>query len=101
GSRFYGIGHELEATLSALLLIGLGALLYGRGRTRGGVWAFVRGGIVVAIWIGAGRLGADVGGVITVAAGVAVAALLMLPGGLTKRAVALAIIAPVAAIGAL
>ena len=36
GSRFYGIGNELEATLSALLVIGIGALLYGRGRSRGG-----------------------------------------------------------------
>jgi hypothetical protein len=101
GSRFYGIGNELEATLSALLLIGVGALLYGRGRTRGGVWAFAGGGVILAVGIGAGRLGADVGGVITVAAGAAVAALLMLPGGLSKRAVALAIAAPVLAIGAL
>ncbi len=31
GSRFYGLGNELEATLTVLLLVGLGALLYGRG----------------------------------------------------------------------
>jgi hypothetical protein len=101
GSRFYGIGNELEATLSALLLIGVGALLFGRGRSRAGVAAFAGGGVVLAIAIGAGRLGADVGGVITVAAGAATAALLMLPGGLTGRALALAIAAPVLALGAL
>ena len=39
---------------------------------------------MLAVAIGAGRLGADVGGVITVGAGAAVAALLMLPGGLTQ-----------------
>jgi hypothetical protein len=101
GSRFYGIGNELEATLSALLLIGAGALLYGRGRSRAGVAAFAGGGVVLAIAIGAGRLGADVGGVITVAAGASVAALMMLPGGLTRRALALAIAAPLLALGAL
>src|SRR5262249_36199021 len=101
GSRFYGIGNELEATLSALLLICVGALFFGRGRSRAAVWAFAGGGIVLGVAIGAGRLGADVGGVITVAAGAAVAALMVLPGGLTKRALAVAIAAPVLAIAAL
>ena len=94
GSRFYGIGNELEAALSALLVIGIGALLYGRGRSRAGVAAFAGGGVVLAITIGAGRLGADVGGVITVAAGAATAALLMLPGGLSWRAVLVALRLP-------
>ena len=31
GSRFYGIGNELEGTLAALLVVALGALLFGRG----------------------------------------------------------------------
>ena len=30
GSRFYGIGNELEASLPVLLFVGLAALLYGR-----------------------------------------------------------------------
>lgn len=98
GSRFYGIGNELEAALSALLLIGLGALLCGRGRSRAGVAAFAAGGLVLGVAIGAGRLGADVGGVITVAAGAATAAVLMLPGGVTRRAVAVVVGAPVAAL---
>jgi hypothetical protein len=101
GSRFFGIGNELEATLSALLVIGLGALLYGRGRSRGAVAAFAGGGVILAITVGAGRLGADVGGVITVAAGAATAALLMLPGGLTARAVLVALVTPALALGLL
>ncbi len=101
GSRFYGVGNELEATLSALLLIGIGALLFGRGRSRAGVAAFAVGGVVLGITIGAGRLGADVGGVITLAAGAATAALLMMPGGLTGRALALALLAPALALAAL
>ena len=101
GSRFYGIGNELEATLSALMIIGIGALLFGRGRSRGGVAAFAAGGVALAVAVGAGRLGADVGGVITVAAGAATAALLMLPGGLTARALLVALAAPAVALAAL
>jgi len=101
GSRFYGIGNELEATLSALMIIGVGALMFGRGRSRAGVAAFAGGGVGLAIAVGAGRLGADVGGVITIAAGAATAALLMLPGGPTRGALALALVTPVLALGAL
>jgi hypothetical protein len=42
-----------------------------------------------------------VGGVITVGAGTAVAVLLMLPGGVTRRAVAVAVLVPVLALGGL
>jgi hypothetical protein len=96
GARFYGIGNELEATLSALLLVGIGALLAGRGRSRAAVAAFACGGVALALVVGAGRLGADVGGVITIGAGAAVAAALMLPGGLTRRSAALVVAAPIA-----
>lgn len=101
GARFYGIGNELEATLTALLLAGVGALLAGRGRSRTGVAAFAGGGLALALAIGAGRLGADVGGVITVAAGAGVAAVLMLPGGLTPRAAAAVVAAPLAGLALL
>lgn len=101
GSRFYGIGNELEATLSALLLIGIGALLFGRGRSRAGVAAFTGGGVALALTMGAGRLGSDVGGVITVAFGASVAALLMLPGGVTRRALTVALATPVVALALL
>jgi hypothetical protein len=49
---------------------------------------------VAAVFVGAGRLGADVGGVITLTAGAAAAVLASLPGGITKRAIAIAIAAP-------
>lgn len=99
GSRFYGIGNELEATLAALLLVGVGALLCGRGRSRGAVAAFAGGGLVLALVVGAGRLGADVGGVITIGAGAAVAAAAMLPGGVTRRAAAAAVVVAAPVLG--
>jgi hypothetical protein len=94
GSRYYGIGNELEATLPVLLLVGLAALLTGRGRTRGTMLAFALSGLALGVAIGSGRLGADVGGVITVGAGTAAATLLMLPGGVTRRALAVAVLVP-------
>ena len=51
--------------------------------------------------VGSGRLGADVGGIFTIAGGAAVATLLLLPGGLTKRAIVLAILTPLAGLAAL
>ncbi len=101
GSRFYGIGNELEIGLTVLLLLALAAGLRGRGRTRGNALAFVLGGIALAGIVGSGRLGADVGGIFTIAGGVAVAALMLLPGGITRRAVAIAILAPLAGLAAL
>src|SRR5207249_2038082 len=64
GARFFGIGNELEILLSLEVLFGLGAALSAvRGRyvPRG----FAIGGLIAAAIIGSGRLGADVGGVIT------------------------------------
>jgi hypothetical protein len=101
GSRFYGIGNELESTLPALLLIGLGALLFGRGRSRGAAALFAGCGLVLGVALGAAQLGADVGGVMTVAAGFGVAVLLMLPGRLSGRMIALVAIAPFAALALL
>jgi hypothetical protein len=101
GSRFYGLGNELEATLAVLLLLGVGALLWGRGRSRGTAAVFAVAGLVLGVFTGAGQLGADVGGVITVGAGVAAATLLMLPGRLSRRRLAAAALVPVAALAAL
>jgi hypothetical protein len=98
GSRFYGLGNELEATLSVLLLLGLGALLYGRGRSHRTAAVFPLAGMVFAIFVGAGQLGADVGGVITVGAGIGAATVAMLPGGPSRRTVLLAVILPVVAL---
>ncbi len=101
GSRFYGLGNELEATLAVLLLVGLAALLWGRNRSRATAAVFAAAGLVLAVFTGAAQLGADVGGVITVGAGVATATLLMLPGRLTRRRIAVAALVPVVALAAL
>jgi hypothetical protein len=100
GARFYGIGNELEAILSAAVLLGTGALLSGR-RGRAVPIAFAAACAVAAVFVGAGRLGADVGGVITLAAGGAGAVLASLPGGITRRAVAIAVLAPALGLAAL
>ena len=101
GSRYYGIGNELEASLPVLLFVGLAALLYGRTRSRAGAAIFAGAGLFLGAAIGSGRLGADVGGVLTVGGGAAVATLFMLPGGVTRRAVVLACLVPAAALAGL
>jgi hypothetical protein len=101
GSRYYGIGNELESSLPVLLFVGLAALLYGRTRSRAGAAIFAGAGLILGAAIGSGRLGADVGGVITVGVGAAVATIFMLPGGVTKRAVLIACLVPIAALAGL
>ncbi len=100
GARFYGIGNELETILIVTALIGIGALLAGRSGAHAGRW-FAIGSVVVGAVIGAGRLGADVGGVITLGAGGAVAVLASLPGRPGRRAIVIALVAPVLALAAL
>jgi len=101
GSRFYGLGNELEIALTIVLLLAVATLLRARGRSRRNALAFALAGIALAAIVGSGRLGADVGGIFTIAGGAAVAALMLLPGGITKRAVAVAILAPAAGLAAL
>lgn len=101
GVRFYGLGNELEATLTLLLLVGLGALLWGRARSRRNAAIIAGSGLVFAVFVGSGRLGADVGGVITVGAGIAAATVLMLPGTPSRRTLLLAAAVPIAALVAL
>jgi hypothetical protein len=100
GARFFGVGNELEIILALTLLIGTGAalsLLPERSAPRVfGVAAFVG-----AVIIGAGRLGADVGGVITLGAGGAAAVVMALPRAPTRKTIALAILVPILAVGAL
>ncbi|HEX4734719.1 MAG TPA: hypothetical protein VH247_09920 [Thermoleophilaceae bacterium] len=102
GARFYGIGNELEAILSASVLLGTGAALAWRpaAESRRDAIAFAVVAIVAGGIMGAGRLGADVGAVITLGAGGAAAVIASLPRP-SRRAVALGIAAPVIAIGAL
>lgn len=101
GSRFYGIGNELEATLPVLLLVGLAALAGRAPRSRRLAGLFGVAMLILGAAIGAGRLGADVGGVITVGGAAAAAVLVLLPGKVTARAVALAISVPALALAAL
>jgi hypothetical protein len=79
GSRFFGVGNEMEAAFAVMMLIGIGAALTGQPRSRRNAGIFAVGGAVLAVIIGSGRLGADVGGIITVGTGTIVAAALMLP----------------------
>lgn len=100
GARFFGVGNELEAILSVMVLLGAGAFLFRRRERTVLIW-FAIICTVAAVFIGAGRLGADVGGVITLGAGGAAAVLASLPRGVTRRAMAIALLVPVLAVGAL
>lgn len=101
GARFYGISNELEPLFPIFLLVGLAALLAGRRPSRRIVGIYVASGVVVGLVVGWGRLGADVGGVLTVAGAMTAATLVMLPGGITRRALLVAAFIPVLALGAL
>lgn len=103
GARFYGLGNELETILAVSVLLGTGAAwtLLAARRPRWAPRAFAMTCLLAAVIIGAGRLGAAVGGVITLGAGGAAAVLACLPGGLTRRRVGIAVAAPVAALAAL
>jgi hypothetical protein len=102
GARFYGIGNELEAMLSVSVLIGAGAALAWRepADPRRVAFAFAAVAVIAAGIMGAGRLGADVGAVITLGAGGSAAVVASLPRP-SRRAIALGVAAPVLAVGAL
>jgi hypothetical protein len=77
GVRFYGIGNELEALLSVLVIGGTGAALSGfapRLSVRACATVFLAAGIFFALIFAAGRFGADVGAAIVLPFGAAVAA---------------------------
>jgi hypothetical protein len=101
GSRFYGIGNELEIGLTLLFLFGLAAALPWRERSRRTAGVFAGVGLVVTGVIASGRLGADVGGVFTVGSGAAAAVLVLMPGGTSRKRVALAFAVPVVGLGLL
>jgi hypothetical protein len=102
GARFYGVGNELEIVLSATVLIGAGTALARSAGPRA-ARAFAAACLVAGVVIGAGRLGADVGGVITLGAGGAggVLWLLAAAGRLSRRARIAALAAPAAALALL
>jgi hypothetical protein len=101
GGRFYGVSNELEPVLPIVLLAGLAALLAGSPVSRRTAVVYACAGLALLVVVGWGRLGADVGGVITVGAGMAVATLVMAPGEVTARRLAVTALVPVAALGLL
>jgi hypothetical protein len=74
GARFFGVGNELEAVIAVSSVMGVGAALSDSGIRRPARW-FAGAGVVLALFLGAGRLGADVGGVIYIGAAFGIAAL--------------------------
>ena len=100
GARFYGVGNQLEAVLAVLLLAGVGAALGPVGGARARA-TFALAATLGALIVGPGRLGADVGGVITLAAGGAAAVAALLAGRARRVALAGVVLAPLLALGAL
>jgi hypothetical protein len=95
GVRFYGIGNELEALLSVLVVGGIGAVLAGfTPRLSPGRCAavFLVVGLVFAGIFASGKFGADVGAAIDFPMGVAVAALVATGG--RRRWILLVILVP-------
>lgn len=99
GARFFGAGNELEATFVVATLIAVGALLCWHEFKRP-AWVFGITGVGLAMYLGAGLLGADVGGVIMVAAGFGVAALHASRQRLTLKTAALLVFLPIAGLAA-
>jgi hypothetical protein len=103
GVRFYGIGNELEALLSVLIIAGSGAALAAFAPSwsrRRSALAFLASGIVFAFVFGAGRFGADVGAAIVLPLGAAVAAA-AITAAYSRRSLLLVIAAPVVAVALL
>lgn len=100
GVRFYGVGNALKPGLAVLVLAAVAAALYPTDRRSAGgrraALAMAGAGTLLAIVEGSARIGAGVGGVILVAAGTAVAVVLLLPGALTRRRVLAVLGAPLA-----
>jgi hypothetical protein len=101
GARFYGIGNELKSGLAVLVLAALAAALYPAARSARTAAVVAGVGIVLAVVEGSARIGAGVGGVILVSAGFAVAAVMMLPGAVTRRRATIVLVSPLAGLAAL
>jgi hypothetical protein len=95
GVRFYGIGNELEALLSVVIVGGIGAGLAGfapalsAGRS---AVVFLLVGLFFAAIFASGKFGADVGAAIDIPIGVAVAALVI--SGRRRRWIFVVILIP-------
>jgi hypothetical protein len=101
GVRFFGIGNELEATLTPLILVGTGAAITALRPDlppRRCAAVFLAVALVLALLFAAGRFGADVGAAIVFPAGAAVAVAALGAGG---RTVLLVLALPLAAVALL
>lgn len=108
GVRFFGIGNELEATVAVLVPVGAGAAVaaWSKGRLdpqtrRTAALVFLGAGAVTAVIFGLGRFGADVGAVIVLTIGAAVAAAVVSGVAGRRRTLMLVLAAPVLALAAL
>lgn len=94
GSRFYGVGNELKSGLMVLLLAGVAAALTGQPKSRRNAAIVLACGLVLGAILGSGRLGAGVGAAFIVAGAGAVAAMMMLPGRMSGRRIAILVLSP-------
>lgn len=101
GARFYGFGNELKSALAVSVLAALAAALYPAVRTRRAAALTAAAGVALAAIEGSARIGAGVGGVILVAAGFAVATLVLLPGSFSRGRALLLLASPLVALVAL
>jgi hypothetical protein len=108
GVRFFGIGNELESTVAVLIPVGVGAALTavrrgelseGGGRTA--AIAFLATGAVASLIFGLGRFGADVGAVLVLPVGAAVAAAVAIGATRNRRTLILILATPVLGLAAL
>lgn len=95
GSRFYGVGNELKSGITVLMLAGLAAYLTNRPKSRKSAFTVLGAGLVLCVILGSGKLGAGVGAAIIVASATAVATMMMLPGGLTRKRLAILVASPI------
>jgi hypothetical protein len=98
GARFYGFGNELKSGLAVLVLAAVAAALYPAVRGRKAALAIAAAGVLLALIEGSARIGAGVGGVILVSAGAAVACVMLLAGGLTRKRALLILASPLVAL---
>ncbi|HET7487102.1 MAG TPA: hypothetical protein VFJ85_04180 [Acidimicrobiales bacterium] len=95
GGRFFGVSNELEPLLPVLALVGLAAIPWRRPGGRRLAALYAGAGVALGVVLGSGRMGADVGGVVTVAAAFTAATLVVRRRPLTRRAMGVALALPV------
>jgi hypothetical protein len=98
GARFYGFGNELKSGLAVLVLAAVAAAVYPAVRGRKAALATACAGVLLALIEGSARIGAGVGGVILVSAGTAVACVMLLAGGITRKRALLILASPLLAL---